>query len=48
MNLCDDRHQEICYDSRNCPLCAKMDEIAVMEDEMKDLKKTVEDLQEEQ
>jgi UDP-N-acetylglucosamine transferase subunit ALG13 len=26
MNLCSDDHEEICYEGRQCPLCAKMDE----------------------
>lgn len=21
MNLCDDGHEEVCYDSRHCPVC---------------------------
>ena len=21
MNLCSDRHEEICFEGRNCPLC---------------------------
>ena len=24
MNLCDDGHDEICYDGRNCPFCEMM------------------------
>jgi len=27
MELCNDGHDQICYDDGTCPLCAKMDEM---------------------
>ena len=42
MELCDDGHDEICFDSRNCPVCEIHDElqrqISDLEDEIYDLK----------
>ncbi len=53
MNLCSDSHDEVCYEGRTCPLCAKQKEIdelekanAILQDENSNLKGTNVDLQE--
>ena len=38
MTLCDDGHEEVCYEGRNCPVCEKMDEIRDREKEIDALK----------
>lgn len=37
MYLCDDGHDEVCYESRNCPVCEKLKEISDLEDKIYDL-----------
>jgi len=27
MNICNDQHDEICFESRKCPLCAMINEL---------------------
>ncbi len=44
MNLCSDGHDEVCFISRNCPVCEIRKEISVMEDDIEDLKNEVDDL----
>ena len=34
MNLCSDGHDEICYESRNCPFCEHMNEASEREEAM--------------
>lgn len=38
MTLCEDGHDEVCYEGRNCPVCEKMDEITELEKEIERLK----------
>ncbi len=47
MYLCSDKHNEICYDQRDCPACELMQKISDQEDEIFDLKEKIEELQEE-
>ena len=47
MNLCDDGHDEVCYDGRDCPVCEVLKKMSDMEDEIYDLKETIEDLNKE-
>lgn len=47
MYLCDDGHDEICYDSRNCPLCEKIKEISDLDDKVADLQETIKAWEEE-
>lgn len=44
MNLCSKKHEEICYESNDCPLC---DEIAAHADTVSDFEKQIEKLDEE-
>lgn len=33
MNLCSDKHDEVCYECRSCPACVELDaKKAIMED----------------
>ena len=34
MKICDEDHDEIVYDSRNCPLCEKIGELKSLEEEL--------------
>jgi hypothetical protein len=45
MELCSDRHQEVCFDGRKCPVCEAMDRaaedaeyITTLENDVKELK----------
>jgi hypothetical protein len=48
MNLCEYGHDAVCYETRQCPMCAleqeKSAEIQVLEDRIADLEQTVNDL----
>lgn len=33
MNLCSEKHDEICFEGRKCPLCEAMIEIECLKDE---------------
>lgn len=37
MNLCDSGHDEICYDSKNCPLCEAQEIMQEHEEKIKEL-----------
>lgn len=37
MELCEDGHDLICYESRKCPACELLDTISNMEDQIYDL-----------
>jgi len=47
MNLCSDGHTEVCYDKGNCPVREKIKEISDFEDEIYDLKETIDKLEKE-
>lgn len=38
MKLCDDHHEEICYEARYCPMCEKASETDRLEREAEDLR----------
>jgi hypothetical protein len=42
MNLCSDRHDEICYDAPTCPFCDMREE---KDTEIEDLKKQIPSLE---
>jgi hypothetical protein len=44
MQMCDDKHSEVCFETRNCPVCEKIAEISNLEDKIYDLKEEVEEL----
>lgn len=41
MNLCSDNHEEVCYESKKCPVCEKIAEISDFEDKIYDLKEEI-------
>ena len=43
MNLCDDGHEEVCFEGRNCPVCEKIEEIRELEKQIDDLKLRLEE-----
>ena len=36
MNLCDDGHGEVCYETRACPACREIEKLTAMVDETSD------------
>lgn len=48
MNLCDAKHEKVCYEGNTCPLCEAIDEytdgITEKEDYIIDLENEIEDL----
>lgn len=44
MNLCSDKHDEVCYDGGDCPVCGKLKEISDLEDKIYDLNETIDKL----
>ena len=45
MFLCSSGHDEVCYDSRRCPACDLVEEKILLEDEVKELRKEIEKLE---
>ena len=45
MNLCSEDHDEVCYESRNCPCCVLLQEKKEIEDELVQLREEYEKLQ---
>ena len=45
MYLCDDGHDQVCYDASKCPVCEELKKISDMEDEIYDLKEEIEELE---
>ena len=41
MNLCSNKHEEICYENEPCPVCEKMIEINDLQEEITFLKKEI-------
>lgn len=52
MNLCDDGHDEVCFDSRHCPVCEiikdNKDYVEKLQDEIGDLTQQLTDAEAEQ
>jgi hypothetical protein len=49
MNICSDKHDEIAFEARRCPICPLIEDrdkiIATMTDEMRDLENRVRELE---
>jgi hypothetical protein len=45
--LCEDGHDEVCYDARNCPVCEELKKISDLEDKIYDLNEEIADLKKE-
>jgi len=46
MNLCSDRHDEVCYAVRFCPVCESREEIGRLERETEALRDEIRELKE--
>lgn len=45
MNLCNDRHDEICYEGRYCPACELLKIIEGLEDDIRKKDDIIDDLE---
>lgn len=45
MNLCDDGHEEVCYECRNCPACEAIKERDAAVEEAEKLQRDLEELE---
>jgi hypothetical protein len=48
MNLCNDGHDEVCYEGRDCPVCEHVKTISDLEDKIYDLNEEIKKLNEEE
>lgn len=37
MNLCSDKHDEVCYETHNCPVCEALERVNDLERQVRDL-----------
>ena len=44
MYLCDNGHDEVCYDCRNCPVCAEQETTANLEEKIEELNDKIKEL----
>lgn len=44
MELCEDGHDQVVFDARNCPVCEELKKISDMEDKIYDLGEQIKDL----
>lgn len=44
MELCEDGHDQVCYDGRNCPVCEELKKSSDMEDMIYDLEEEIKEL----
>ena len=47
MNLCNDGHDEVCFEGRQCPACDMKDLVEEKVDEIARMEKTIGELEEE-
>lgn len=45
MELCDDGHDEVCFDARECPVCEEQGKIRDLEYKIDDLEDKIKDLE---
>lgn len=45
MNLCSNNHEEVCFESRSCPVCDWMDELNRVKDDLVATVKEIDTLQ---
>lgn len=48
MELCEDGHDQVCFDGRNCPACELLKTISDMEDQVFDLNEKIKELEDKQ
>jgi transcription initiation factor IIE alpha subunit len=46
MYLCEDGHDEVCYDAVKCPVCEEQKRSSDLEDQIYDLKEAIAELKE--
>jgi hypothetical protein len=44
MELCSDGHLQVCFESRDCPVCEEQKKISDLEDKIYDLNETIEEM----
>ena len=44
MQLCDDDHEEVCFDGKNCPVCEEQTTVTALEEKIEELKEKIEEL----
>lgn len=44
MNLCNDNHDEVCYEGRRCPVCEKQKELDAANDKISELETKLEEV----
>lgn len=42
MNLCEDKHKEVCFEGKTCPVCDLKEELQAVIDEQKETISTLE------
>lgn len=45
MRLCDDGHEEVCYEGKDCPVCDAIAELREAEEQIRDLTERIETLE---
>lgn len=45
MTLCDDGHDEVCFETRDCPVCEMKKQISSLEEKMDTLEDEIKDIQ---
>ena len=43
LNICNDEHEEVCYEGRYCPACAVVERVRALEGELSDVRRELED-----
>lgn len=46
MNLCSDKHEEVCYEGSACPICEVADELKIANTRIEELLQEVKTLEE--
>jgi transcription initiation factor IIE alpha subunit len=44
MELCEDGHDQVCFDGLKCPVCEELKTVSNLEDKIYDLEKEIEEL----
>ena len=45
LHTCDDGHDDVCYEVRDCPVCDKKKDLDAANEEIETLKKKIEELE---
>lgn len=44
MYLCDDGHDQVCYEGRNCPVCEEQTNVSALEEKIEELNEEIKEL----